>query len=93
MRFSKRKLHLLFFLFYVGVIETEKENKRKWKRQKKPIKNSVFLSWSSKNVKKSKEWIFFGKNCLTRFVSGREKNVHFRAHYLFWPKTFLAQTV
>ena len=27
----------------------------------------------------------FGKHCLTLFVSGREKNAHFRAHYLFCP--------
>ena len=38
----------------------------------KPYKNRVFLRWSSKNVKKQKEWIF-SKNCLTLFVSGREK--------------------
>ena len=34
-----------------------------------------------------KKWIF-SKNWLTLFVSGREKNAHFRAHYLFWPKIF-----
>ena len=28
MRFSKRKLHFLFFLFYVGDIETEKKQKK-----------------------------------------------------------------
>ena len=53
---------------------------------KKPYKNS-FLRWSSKNVKNQKKWIF-SKNCLTLFVSGREKNAHFRAHYLFWPIFF-----
>ena len=35
---------------------------------------------------KSKKGFF--KNCLTLFVSGREKNAHFRAHYLFWPNFF-----
>ena len=39
---------------------------------------------------KIKKWIF-SKNCLTLFVSGRDKNAHFRAHYLFWPKHFWAQ--
>ena len=53
-------------------------------KAQKPIK-IVFLRWSSKNVKKAKKWIF-SKNCLTLFVSGREKKAHFRAHYLFWPK-------
>ena len=44
MRFSKRKLHFLFF-FYVGEIETKKKKKkkkRKWKRPKNPYKNRVF---------------------------------------------------
>ena len=37
-------------------------------------------------MKNQKKWIF-SKNCLTLFVSGREKkNAHFRAHCLFWPK-------
>ena len=38
-------------------------------------------------LKKNQKWLF-GKNCLTLFVSGREKNAHFRAHYLFWPNFF-----
>ena len=45
------------------------------------------MRWSSKNVKNPQKWMFI-KNCLTLFVSGREKNTHFRAHYLFWPKIF-----
>ena len=58
------------------------------KGQKNPIKIS-FLRWSPRNVKNRK--IDFSKNRLTRFVSGRKKNAHFRAHYLFWPKCFLDQ--
>ena len=68
MRFSKRKLHFCFF--YVGEIETKK--KKKMEKTKKPYKNRFFLRWSSKNVKNQKKWIF-SKNCLTVFVSGREK--------------------
>ena len=56
-------------------------------KAKKPYKNSFFWPLSCKNVKNQKKWIF-SKNCLTLFVSGREKNAHFRAHYLFWPKMF-----
>ena len=41
MRFSKRKLHFLFLLFYVGDIET-KNKKIKWKRPKNPIKKRFF---------------------------------------------------
>ena len=69
----------------------KKENERKWIRPKKPIK-IVFLRWSSKNEKNEKTG-FSSKNCLTLFVSGREKNTHFRAHYLFWPNIFRAKTV
>ena len=39
-------------------------------------------------MKNKNDWFFFCKNCLTLFVSGREKKAHFRAHYLFWPKSF-----
>ena len=91
MRFSKRKLHFLFFLFYVRKIETEKRKKRKWKRPRNPIKIGFFKVVIQK-CEKAKKWIF-SKNCLTLFVSGREKNAHFRAHYLFWPNFFWTKTV
>ena len=89
MRFSKRKLHFLFFSFLCWKIETEKRKKKqKRENSKKPYKNRVFLRWSSKNVKNQKK-MDFSKNCLTLFVSGREtKNAHFRCNYLFWPKFF-----
>ena len=60
----------------------------KAKNWQKPIKIG-FFKVVIKNVK-SKKWNF-SKNRLTLFVSGREKNAHFRAHCLFWPKMFLAQ--
>ena len=86
--FRKENCIFCFFLFYVGDRETEKAKKRKRGKAKKPYKNRVFLRWSSKNMKNQKKG-FFCKNCLTLFVSGREKkNAHFRAHYLFWPKFF-----
>ena len=90
MRFSKRKLHFLFFPFLCWRPRNRKKKKknRKWKRPKNPVKNRFFLRWSCKSVKNQKTWIFC-KNWLTLFVSGREKkNAHFRAHYLFWPKFF-----
>ena len=59
-------------------------------KAKKTSKNRVFWPLSSKNVKNQKNG-FLAKNCLTLFVSGREKNAHLRAHYLFWPKIFLDQ--
>ena len=55
-------------------------------KAKKPYKNRFLWPLPCKNVK-NKKWIL-SKNCLTLFVSGREKNAHFRAHYLFWPKMF-----
>ena len=73
MRFSKGKKDVLFFFFrfYAGKMETEKRKKRKWKRPKNPIKNR-FFKVVIQNVKKQEKWIF-SKNCLTLFVSGREK--------------------
>ena len=58
MRFSERNLHLLFFLFYVGEIETEKRKKKENGKGQKTYKNSVCLRWSSK-MWKIKKWIFF----------------------------------
>ena len=87
MRFSKRKLHFLFFLFLCWKIETEKRKKQKRENSKKPYKNRGFVRWSSKNVKNHKKWIF-SQNCLTIFVSGREKKAHFRCNCLFWPNFF-----
>ena len=43
-------------------------------KAKKPYKHRLFWPLSSKRSEKSKQWIFFAKNCLTLFVSGREKN-------------------
>ena len=53
MRFSKRKLHFLFFLCWK--IETEKIKKQKRENSKNPIKIGFFLRWSSKNVKNQKK--------------------------------------
>ena len=92
MRFSKRKLHFLFFSFLCWKIQTEKRKKTKRENSKKPYKNRFFLRWSSKNVKNQKKWIF-SKNCLTLFVSGREKKRAFSctlsvlAKIFFWTKT------
>ena len=90
MRFSTRRI--AFFVSVFFMLEKQKqENKEKQlngKRPPSPIK-MVFLRWSSKNVKKQKNG-FFSKNWLTLFVSGTgDRNAHFRAHYLFWPKCFL----
>ena len=88
MRFSKRKLHFLFFPFYVGEIETEKRktNKRKWKRPKNPIKIGFFKVVIQK-CEKSKKWIF-SKNCLTLFVSGREKKTRIFVHTICFGQNF-----
>ena len=56
--FEKKIAFFVFFLFYVGDLETEKRKKRQWKRPKNPIKIG-FLRWSCKNVKNQKKWIFF----------------------------------
>ena len=90
--FEKKIAFFVFFLFYVGKIETEKRKKIKWKRAKNPIKIGLFLRWSSKNVKNQKKWIF-SKYWLTLCVSVREKKRAFSctlsvlAKNFFWPKT------
>ena len=68
-------------------------NRKKNKKAKgqKTYKNRVFKVVIQK-CEKAKKWIF-SKNCLTLFVSAREKNAHFRAHYLCWPKFFWTKTV
>ena len=54
MRFSKRKLHFLFFPFLCWRPRNrKKKKKKKMEKAKKPYKNS-FLRWSCKNVKNQK---------------------------------------
>ena len=78
------------FLCWKNRNRKKKKKKRKWKRPKNPIRIG-FLRWSSKTVKKQKKWIF-SKNCLTLFVSGREKKRAFSctlsvfAKIVFGPK-------
>ena len=67
--FEKKIAFFVFFLFYVGDLETEK--KKKMEKAKKPYKNRFFKVVMQK-CEKSKKWIF-SKNWLTLFVSGREK--------------------
>ena len=78
MRFSNRNLHFLLLFCYVAARETEK---RKWKKAKQTCK-IVFLKVVFQKWEKWKKW-FYSKNCLTQFVSGREKkNAHLRVHCL-----------
>ena len=86
-RFSKRKLHFLFCLCLCWIQRNRKKKKTKWKKAQKTIK-IVFFKGGNPKMRNMKKIDFF-KNCLTLFVTGKEKNAHFRAHYLFWPKTFL----
>ena len=91
MRFSKRKLHFLFFPFLCWRPRNRKKKKKKMEKAKKPYKNRFFLRWSCKNVKNQKKWIFC-KNWLTLFVSGREKKTRIFVHTIcFGQKIFWAQ--
>ena len=57
MRFSKRKLHFLFFfpfLCWKNRNRKKEKKKKKMEKAKKPYENTVFLRWSSKNVKNQK---------------------------------------
>ena len=95
MRFSKRKLHFLFFSFLCWKNRNrKKKKKRKWKRPKNPIKIGFFFFFKVviQKCEKAKKRIF-SKNCLTLFVSGREKKSAFSctlsvlAKNFFWTKT------
>ena len=52
MRFSKRKLHFLFFPFLCWRPRNRRKKKKKMEKAKKPNKNRVFLRWSCKKVNK-----------------------------------------
>ena len=83
----EKKIAFLVFSFLCWRNRNKKKKKKKMEKTKKPYKNS-FFKVVIQNCEKSKKWIF-SKNCLTLFVSGREKkNAHFRAHHLFWPNFF-----
>ena len=71
MSFLKRKLHFAFLL----LLQKDKQKKRKTQTGKGKNYKIVFLRWSSKN-EKHERWIFT-KNCLTLFVSERERNGFF----------------
>ena len=81
MRISKRKLHVFVIFFLCWRNRNRKKEKKEIGKGKKETIKIMFLRWSSKNVKHQRRIV--SKNCLTLFVSGREKNAHFRAHYLF----------
>ena len=90
MRFSKRKLHFLFFRFLCWRPRNRK--KKKMKKAKKPYKNRFFLRWSCKNVKNKKKMDFLQKLVDTICVRKGEKTrifVHIICfgQKIFWPKT------
>ena len=76
---------IAFFVFSFFMLENRNRRKKKeeMEKAKNPIKIGFFKVVIQKCEKAQK--MDFCKNCLTLFVSGREKNAHFRAHYLFWP--------
>ena len=87
MRFSKRKLHFLFLSFLCWRNRNrKKKNKQNGKGQKNPIK-IVFFKVVIQKCEKSKKWIF-SKNCLTLFVSGREKKRAFSCTLSVLAKNF-----
>ena len=81
MRFSERNLHFSFLCWR----NSNRKKRKKMEKAQTPYKSSVF--WGHPKMWKIKTMDFFGKSCLTLFVSGRGKT-HFRAHYLFWAKFF-----
>ena len=88
----EKKIAFFVFFFFLCWKNRNRKKKKKMEKAKKTYKNRVCLRWSSKNVKKQKKRIFC-KNCLTLFVSGREKKRAFSctlsvlAKNFFWTKT------
>ena len=62
----------------------KRNSKQNGKETKKPIK-IMFLRWSSKSEKNEKNG-FLAKIAWHYLCHQGTKNVHFRAHYLYWPK-------
>ena len=83
MRFPKRNWQFLFLSFLCCCKWNRK--KKKWKKTKKTY-NNWFLGGYPK-MRRWKKVDFWQKLPDTIFASGREKNAHFRAQYLFWPQT------
>ena len=88
----EKKIAFFVFSFLCWRNRNKKKDKKKMEKTKKPYKIRFFLRWSSKNVKNPKKWNF-NKNCLTLFVSGREKKTRIFVHTIcfgqnfFWTKT------
>ena len=81
----EKKIAFFIFVFLCWRNRNRKKKKKKMEKAKNPIK-IVFFEVAMQKCEK----MDFLQNCLTQFVSGRErKNAHFRAHYLFWPKNVL----
>ena len=87
MRSPKRKLH--FFHFYVWRPKNRKKKKENGKGQKNPIK----LVFKVVIQKCEDQKGIFTKNCLTLFVSGREKKRIFVHTICFGQKFFWTKTV
>ena len=63
-------------------------------KAKKPYKNRAFFKVVIQKCEKAKKMDFFLQKLPdTICVRKGEKNAHFRAHYLFWPKIFWTKTV
>ena len=86
----EKKIAFFFCLVYVEEIETEKRKTNKMEKAPKPYNNRFFKVVIQK-CEKSKKMDFQQKLPDAICVMKGEKNAHFRAHYLFWPKFFLDQ--
>ena len=91
MRFSKRKLHFLFFPFLCWRPRNRKKKKKKMEKAKNPYKNRFFKVVMQK-CEKSKKMDFLQKLADTICVRKGEKRafsctLSVLAKKFFWPKT------
>ena len=89
----EKKIACFVFVFLCWRNRNRKKKNKQNGKAKKPYKNSFFLfKVVIQKCEKSKKWIF-SKNCLTLFVSGREKKRAFSctlsglAQNFFWTTT------
>ena len=86
--FEKKIAFFVFSFFMLEIEKQKRQKKKKREKAKKPYKNRVFFKVVIQKYEKSEKRIFLQKLPDTICVRKGEKNAHFRAHYLFWPKFF-----
>ena len=87
----KKKIAFFVFVFLCWRNRNRKKKTNKMEKAKKPIQIGFLGGGHPKMSRIKKRWIFSNKNCLTLFVSGREKKRVFVHTICFGQLFFLDQ--